>query len=313
MSRARVLHLIRDLTIGGAQRSLMTLAKTPGFDSQIALFSEVTPQQIEQVDCIVAHVWRMERGNPHVSVPQIAGADPARTIIFNHDIEGCIDAPGALVLVYSESAAQRQQVELPVAVLAGGIAVDRFRSIAAARRWERVKSLGRLSTLHGGKIAPRTVDWWVDLPISRLVVGGQGPQMDPLQSTCRDARFEFPGEIAPRDRGDFFAQIDVFCYQTEWHEESFGYVVLEAQAAGCVVVTEARGALGELVVHEHSGLIAQGFDDAAKQITGLVADTARCSRISRCASRSAARYTSERMQDRFRELVAGVMPDVAKA
>ena len=35
MTAARVLHIIQDMNIGGAQRSVMTLMKTAGHDARI--------------------------------------------------------------------------------------------------------------------------------------------------------------------------------------------------------------------------------------------------------------------------------------
>jgi glycosyltransferase involved in cell wall biosynthesis len=253
--------------------------------------------------------WRYRKGDQHVPVPSLPGVDPARLIVFNHDVSGHISAPCALVVVYSQTAACGQIAEAPVKVLPGGIGLAGLGQVSRSRRWDQVGSLGRLSTLHDGKIAPQTIEWWPDAPVSRLVVGGQGSQFDALCEAYAATRIEFVGEVRPRSRSEFLAQLDIFCYQTEWHEESFGYVVLEALAAGCVVVTEPRGALGELVLDDVTGLLVDGSDEAAEQVTRLVADPMRCARLSAAGSRSARRYTKRAMQSSFHNMVAAVLSD----
>lgn len=307
MTAVKVLHLIEHLTIGGAQRSAMTLARTEGHDARIARPTEVKPHEVASADVVVAHVWRCAKGDPYVPVPFVPGVDPARLIVFNHDVEGRITAPCALVVVYSEAAALRQVVDAPVEVLPGGIGMSAMQQVSTSRRWDKVDALGRLSTLHDGKIAPRTIRWWPSLPVPRLVVGGAGSQLEALREAYAGTRIEFLGEVQPRNRALFLAQLDIFCYQTEWHEESFGYVVLEALAAGCVVLTEPRGALGELVIDDVTGVLVEGDDAAAEQVKRLVADHARCARLSAAGARAAARYTSDAMQLRFGALVAAVM------
>ncbi len=307
MTAVKVLHLIEHMTIGGAQRSVMTLARTEGHDARIVRPNEASRREAAWADVVVAHVWRCAKGDSHVPVPFVPGVDPARLIVFNHDVEGRITAPCALVVVYSEAAALRQVVEVPVEVLPGGIRLSALQRVSASRRWDKIGALGRLSTLHDGKISPRTLRWWPSLPVGRLVVGGAGVQLNALREAYAGTRIEFVGEVRPGNRAPFLAQLDIFCYQTEWHEESFGYVVLEALAAGCVVLTEPRGALGELVMNDVTGVVVDGDDAAAEQVKRLVADQARCERLSAAGSRAAARYTSHAMQSRFGALVAAVM------
>lgn len=307
MTAARVLHIIQDMNIGGAQRSVMTLMKTAGHDARIVHPTLVGRDDVKWADVVVAHVWRSRKGDPRIMVPLAAGVDPSRLIVFNHDVEGRISARCAVVIVYSESAARRQVVEAPVRVLPGGVGLEAFRRVSATRRWDKVASLGRLSTLHEGKISPRTIAWWPDLPARRLLVGGAGPQLEVLRATFAATRMEFPGEIQPRLRAAFLRQIDLFCYQTEWHEESFGYVVLEAMAAGCVVVTEPRGALRELVVDDLTGVVVDGATATIERVTHLISDPRLCARLAESGLRAAAKYTSEAMQSRFADIVAATV------
>jgi glycosyltransferase involved in cell wall biosynthesis len=305
VSAIKVLHLIDTMTIGGAQRSVATLCRTGGHDARVARATDVAPADVGWADVIVAHVWRHRRGDPHVPVPSVP--DPTRLAVFNHDVEGHIDAACAVVVVYSAAAARRQVVDAPVEVVPGGIGLDGLRKVARARTWRSVDSLGRLSTLHDGKIAPRTIQWWPDVPVPHVVVGGAGSQDDVLRRAFLGTRIEFVGEIPPRHRTNFLAHVDIFCYQTEWHEESFGYVVLEALAAGCVVVTEPRGALPERIVDDVTGVLVDGHGAAEAAVRALAVDPERCARLSAAAMLSASAYTKRAMQERFGEVIAALM------
>lgn len=307
MSTVKVLHLIDTMTIGGAQRSVATLCQTGGHHARVVRTGDVAQADFAWADIIVAHVWRHRRGSPYVPVPPVP--DPTRLVVFNHDVEGHIVAPCAVVVVYSAAAARRQAVDAPVEVVPGGIGLTGLREVAEARTWRSVDSLGRLSTLHGGKIAPRTIEWWPNAPVRRVVVGGAGSQGDLLRRAFAGTRVELVGEVLPRHRASFLAQVDIFCYQTEWHEESFGYVVLEALAAGCVVVTEARGALPELIMDEVSGLLVDGSEAAEAAVGALAADPERCARLSAAAMLSVSGYTKRAMQERFGDLVTAVMAE----
>src|SRR5712691_7514841 len=56
-----------------------------------------------------------------------------------------------------------------------------------------------------------------------------------------------------------------FLNPIEW-EEPFGMVMIEAMALGCPVISFARGAASEIVVHEETGFLVSDVDEMVRFI-----------------------------------------------
>lgn len=76
----------------------------------------------------------------------------------------------------------------------------------------------------------------------RLKIAGDGPQKSELQEYSKDLKLknvEFLGQIDDKEKIKLLQTSDVFC-SPALYGESFGIVLLEAMAAGCVVVAGAN-------------------------------------------------------------------------
>ncbi|HET7526996.1 MAG TPA: glycosyltransferase family 1 protein [Burkholderiaceae bacterium] len=89
------------------------------------------------------------------------------------------------------------------------------------------------------------------VPQARMVVVGDGPQLDTLRASHPNVHF------AGLQRGEalaaHYASADVFVFPSL--SETFGNVTLEAMASGLCVVAFAAAAAGELVRHGRNGLL----------------------------------------------------------
>jgi glycosyltransferase involved in cell wall biosynthesis len=311
--RPRVLHIIPTLGVGGAQRTLATLLRIPDLESRVELSDSLSDSSISWSDIVLIHAWCGERDNANLNVPRILFDLHERPVIlFNHDWRGCYRGLAELVIVYSAFAATNWTGAQPVTVLPGGITLERFSEVARRRDWSAPATIGRLSTLHPGKISPRTLHYWPVLSAKRFLVGGAGSQLTSLVQACTDPRFEFPGEVPPRFTHDLLSRIDIFLYDTEWHIESFCYVILEALAAGCVVVASNRGAIQELVETEKNGLLFEGSEEAVRLCASLLGDSERCRSLSSAGAATARLFPSEAMRHRFASHVVKVLEDWRK-
>ncbi|MEI2714302.1 MAG: D-inositol-3-phosphate glycosyltransferase [Nocardioides sp.] len=90
------------------------------------------------------------------------------------------------------------------------------------------------------------------------------------------------------------------------HNESFGLVAVEAQAAGAPVVAAAVGGLTTVVRDGVSGMLVDGHDprDWAASIEKIVADPALRERLARGAVEQAAEFSWERTTDRTLDVYA---------
>ena len=87
------------------------------------------------------------------------------------------------------------------------------------------------------------------------------------------------------------------------HNESFGLVALEAQAAGTPVVAAAVGGLRVAVADGVSGELVLGHDPAvwADRLAAVVLDPARRARLAAAAPRHAARFSWDSTVDHLLE------------
>jgi phosphatidylinositol alpha 1,6-mannosyltransferase len=104
----------------------------------------------------------------------------------------------------------------------------------------------------------------------RLVLVGDGPMRAELQAALPDAYFAGHQEGAALAR--WYASGDVFVFPST--TETFGNVVVEAQASGLPTVVVDRGGPAELVAPGETGFIARSNDpaDLAEKVEALLRD-----------------------------------------
>jgi glycosyltransferase involved in cell wall biosynthesis len=118
------------------------------------------------------------------------------------------------------------------------------------------------------------------LPIQLLVVG-DGPYSDALAKSLPEAIFI--GYLTGKDLATAYASADVFVFPST--TDTFGNVILEAQACGLPVVVSDSGGPKELVEDRANGLITKSHDaeDFARAIRTLVTDSRLRERMARSA------------------------------
>jgi glycosyltransferase involved in cell wall biosynthesis len=175
--------------------------------------------------------------------------------------------------------------------------------IAAGRvgRWDRGVDLDRFSPAHRRPGDPHRIDVLyagrltrekgIDLladsflaarardPRLHLVLAGGGPEEGALRKRVgRSATFL--GWLDGAELAAAYASADLFlfCSQTD----TFGQVVLEAQASGLPVVAVAAGGPAELIADGRSGVLCPPrVDDLASAVTALAASPATRRRLAR--------------------------------
>jgi glycosyltransferase involved in cell wall biosynthesis/predicted metal-dependent phosphoesterase TrpH len=165
-----------------------------------------------------------------------------------------------------------------------GVDLGRFD---AAKR-DRGPAVDRVEVLYAGRL---TVEKGADLLADsflaarardrrlHLLLAGAGPEQEALRERLGDAA-TFLGRLDGDDLARAYANADVFlfCSQTD----TFGQVILEAQASGLPVVAVRAGGPAELVEHGRSGLLCPPDAEAiAAAVTGLSASPERRERLAR--------------------------------
>ncbi|MBF0475621.1 MAG: glycosyltransferase [Deltaproteobacteria bacterium] len=98
-----------------------------------------------------------------------------------------------------------------------------------------------------------------------LVLVGDGPYLDELQAKLDGTPCTFTGYLAGDDLAKVFASCDLFVFPST--TDTFGNVVLEAQASGLPVIVTDVGGPHENVISGKTGIITKGDDTAGLRRT----------------------------------------------
>ncbi|MBN1103819.1 MAG: glycosyltransferase [Deltaproteobacteria bacterium] len=118
----------------------------------------------------------------------------------------------------------------------------------------------------------------------RLIVVGDGPYLLDLKKVLADLPVTFTGSLFGEDLAQAYASSDLFVFPST--TDTFGNVVLEAQASGLPVIVTNEGGPQENLVHGSTGLIVPANDMEAfvQTILGLINDPEAMARM-RCQAR----------------------------
>jgi len=118
----------------------------------------------------------------------------------------------------------------------------------------------------------------------QLLIVGHGPYSEALSETLPDAIFT--GYLKGKELATAYASADIFAFPST--TDTFGNVIIEAQASGVPVIVSDSGGPKELVEDNVNGLITKSHDveDFSRAIRELVVDPARRERMGSRARQS---------------------------
>jgi glycosyltransferase involved in cell wall biosynthesis/predicted metal-dependent phosphoesterase TrpH len=167
-----------------------------------------------------------------------------------------------------------------------GVDLDRFRPEL------RVPDLlpGALTVLYCGRLSKeKGVELLADAflaahardPHLHLVLAGGGPEEPAVRERLGD-HTSFLGWLEGEDLARAYASADVFLFASQ--TDTYGQVIVEAQASGLPVVAVAEGGPASLIEHGETGLLAPADPQAlADQLLRVTADPLLRERIRRTA------------------------------
>jgi|GEM_PF-30439 len=134
---------------------------------------------------------------------------------------------------------------------------------------------------------------------AQLVVVGDGPCLKDLARRYRRPEILFTGFLHGEDLAQAIASADAFVFPST--TDTFGNVVLEAQAAGLPAIVSDRGGPQEIVLPGRSGLVVDAADPAAfgAAMVRLFDDPALRAAMSTRAVDNARRHSWERLLERL--------------
>lgn len=105
-----------------------------------------------------------------------------------------------------------------------------------------------------------------------LIVVGDGPYLDEMKQTMKGCPCVFTGYLTGDDLTGVFAMSDLFVFPST--TDTFGNVVLEAQASGLPIVVTDKGGPCENLIPGQTGLVVEGGSERAffEAVNKLISD-----------------------------------------
>ncbi|TMC21530.1 MAG: glycosyltransferase family 4 protein [Chloroflexi bacterium] len=127
-----------------------------------------------------------------------------------------------------------------------------------------------------------------------------------VRAYCDGIQIRYVGPVNAQQKINLLSQARGLLNPIEW-EEPFGMVMIEAMALGCPVITFARGAVPEIVVHGQTGFLVQNLDEMVEAI-------AHIDELDRVATRNHViqNFSARSMAERYLEIYQQVIADSLK-
>lgn len=329
-SRPLVRHVIPQLSLGGASRALIGLAKygsrdgsyrhdvlsldrtdqaavalarDAGLEVRVSVKHDEQCSALSDADIIVIYYWNSPRlasllfGNlppmRSLSWYMVNGSTPPHIIspLIASKIQIHVaSAPDTLTLPLFKNAASGSTAW----ILAGAD----FERLAETTPSVHNFTVGYIGTIDFAKMHPDFIELCSQVADTRFVVCGSGPAERDLKSQAArhgiSSCLEFRGYAM--DIGQALQDIDVFGYPLSEDNYSAGDLVLqEVMYAGVPPVILPHGGARHLVVDGECGLVAKDENDYVAALVRLRDDTALRQRLGRNAAAYARRHFGARV------------------
>jgi len=156
-----------------------------------------------------------------------------------------------------------------VGVVYHGLPMDQYRPVGKKRR-DYFAWLGRCVPEKGAHLAIKAAqDTGVPLVLAGTVDRNMPEAVryfrDMIKPQVDNKQVRYIGPVNMKEKINLLSRARGFLNPIQW-EEPFGMVMIEAMALGCPVISFARGAAPELIVHGKTGFLVQDVDEMARFI-----------------------------------------------
>ncbi|QLA21048.1 glycosyltransferase [Desulfolutivibrio sulfoxidireducens] len=261
------------------------------YEQGFTLLHSATPGPIGLAALVIARILKLPiHATYHTAIPQYArfltGDDSMeelmwRFVVWYYNQMDAVFVPSAST---GEELKAHGVAPEKIRTYPRGVDVDRFHpakrngflakrgigdgvSLLYVGRVSREKNLHHLAEAFRGLSARRDG--------VNLVVVGDGPYLEEMRELMSGTRCHFTGCLDGEDLAEAFASSDLFVFPST--TDTFGNVVLEAQASGLPVVVSDQGGPCENVAHGVTGVVVPDMDaqNLEAVLDRLVADPGR--------------------------------------
>lgn len=259
------------------------------FDAEITHIHSATPGPIGMAALAVARLMRLPiYGTYHTSLPQYTQyltQDFAleelmwRFVLWYYNQMDLVFAPSHST---ANELIARGLAPDKVRVYPRGVDVNRFHPAKRNGFFNKNFGLGNeIKLLYVGRISKEKnlhvleqafAALHKERPEMRLILVGDGPYREAMETSLAGLPVVFTGYLDGEDLTQAYAGADLFVFPSA--TDTFGNVVLEAQASGLPVVVSAEGGPRENVIHGETGMIVSAITpEAFKTAVMTVVDT----------------------------------------
>ncbi|MGE4552646.1 MAG: glycosyltransferase [Desulfovibrionaceae bacterium] len=241
------------------------------FEQDFDLILAATPGPVGLAALGVARILKLPfHGTYHTAFPQYVGRFTEDSVMEDLAWRGMLWFYGQMDTVYAPSQAVREELVakgLParkIVIYPRGVDTERFTPDKRNGFYKRWRLGGELKLLYVGRVS-REKDLHVLAdafrkvsrirPGVQLIVVGDGPYLDDMRRDLRGLPAVFTGVLEGDDLACAYASADVFVFPSA--TDTFGNVVLEAQASGLPAIVSDQGGPAENITRDQTGLVAE--------------------------------------------------------
>jgi glycosyltransferase involved in cell wall biosynthesis len=237
-----------------------------------------TPGPIGLAALAIAHILKLPIiGTYHTSLPQYAGylTDDAameemmwKYVLWYYDRMDCVYVPSKST---EEELLTKGLSPKKIRIFPIGVDTKRFHPSKRDLQFlQQFMNVDAFKLLYVGRVSreknlPQLASVFKQLSQSidhlSLVVAGDGPYLAEMKETLAGTRCCFPGRVTGEALHKLYATCDLFVFPST--TETFGNVVLEAQASGLPVVVTDAGGPQENLIPGKTGMVVPAEDGRA--------------------------------------------------
>jgi glycosyltransferase involved in cell wall biosynthesis len=146
--------------------------------------------------------------------------------------------------------------------------------------------VGRLSAEKGIQRLRRVLE---DVPGARLAIVGGGPSQSTLENHFAGTNTFFAGYLTGKKLASAMASVDALILPST--TETLGLVLMEAMAAGSVVIGANAGGIPDIVRHEMNGFLFSTDDDLVRTARRVAGEVELCRSIRQLARQQAQEWS----------------------
>ena len=245
------------------------------YDEQIDHIHLATPGPVGLAGLAIAKILKLPTsGTYHTAIPQYAQILTGDEAIEDLAWKYCLWFYDQLDVIYAPSQSTKEELSSKgihpdkIRLYPRGIDVERFnpskRNGIFNKRYQlpegpKLLYVGRVSKEKNLHLLSEAFKRMVgDGEKVQMVVVGDGPYLQEMQAELKGLPCCFTGYLSGDRLASVYASADLFVFPST--TDTFGNVVLEAQASGIPVVVTDQGGPCENIIEEKTGLVCQADD-----------------------------------------------------